>query len=103
MSGRIGGAKPLRAAQIYFTSFFWISPNFRQTIAFSKLIIAFGADREAYEFRSTGGPGMNTLQAILLGAMMAWTPSLSFFAYMLWRAPSIEISEQSEEADYKPQ
>jgi hypothetical protein len=33
---------------------------------------------------------MSMLQALLLGAMVAWTPSLIVLACSLWRAPFIE-------------
>jgi hypothetical protein len=28
---------------------------------------------------------MSTLQAILLGVMLAWTPSLALLAFLLWQ------------------
>ena len=31
------------------------------------------------------GTTMETWQAFLLGVMVAWTPSLAWFAYQLWR------------------
>jgi hypothetical protein len=31
---------------------------------------------------------MSTLQAFVLGVMAAWTPSLVFLAWSLWRVPS---------------
>jgi hypothetical protein len=30
---------------------------------------------------------MSTLQAMILGMMLSWTPSLLLMAYLLWRAP----------------
>jgi hypothetical protein len=30
---------------------------------------------------------MTTVEAIALGAMLAWTPSLVFLAWALWRTP----------------
>ena len=33
---------------------------------------------------------MSTLQAVILGMMLSWTPSLLFMAYLLWRALLIE-------------
>ena len=33
---------------------------------------------------------MSTLQAVIFGMMLSWTPSLLFMAYLLWRAPLIE-------------
>ena len=30
---------------------------------------------------------MSTVQAVLLGVMVAWTPSLAFMACVLWRRP----------------
>ena len=33
------------------------------------------------------GDAMTTLQAIALGAMLAWTPSLLFLAFVLWEKP----------------
>jgi hypothetical protein len=40
---------------------------------------------------------MSNLQAFLLGAMMAWTPSLVFLACMLWQMPFVE--DRSEDAN----
>jgi hypothetical protein len=33
---------------------------------------------------------VSRLQAVILGMMLSWTPSLLFMAYLLWRAPLIE-------------
>ncbi len=33
---------------------------------------------------------MTTLQAIALGAMLAWTPTLIVFAFLLWNVPELE-------------
>jgi hypothetical protein len=33
---------------------------------------------------------LSTLQAVFLGMMLSWTPSLLFMAYLLWRAPLVE-------------
>ena len=33
---------------------------------------------------------MTTLEAVALGAMIAWTPSLVFLATALWDVPEIE-------------
>ena len=33
---------------------------------------------------------MSTLQAVILGMMRSWTPSLLFLTYLLWRAPLVE-------------
>jgi hypothetical protein len=33
---------------------------------------------------------VSTLQAVIFGMMLSWTPSLLFMAYLLWRAPLIE-------------
>ena len=41
---------------------------------------------------------MNTFQALLLGAMLVWTPSLVFLAFALWRAPLIGLDEDSSSA-----
>jgi hypothetical protein len=30
---------------------------------------------------------VSTLQAVILGMMLSWTPSLLLMAYLLWRAP----------------
>ena len=30
---------------------------------------------------------MATLQAVFLGMMLSWTPSVLLMAYLLWRAP----------------
>jgi hypothetical protein len=35
------------------------------------------------------GAAMTSIQAFLLGLMVAWTPSLIAFAVLLWRAPVI--------------
>jgi hypothetical protein len=40
-----------------------------------------------------GGARMSTLQAFLLGGMVAWTPSLVFLACALSQAPLIESDE----------
>ena len=37
---------------------------------------------------------MTAIQAFLLGAMVAWTPSLVFVAYQIWRAPLIDFDEE---------
>jgi hypothetical protein len=36
---------------------------------------------------------MSTLQAIALGAMLAWTPCLIALAALLWSAPTLEKME----------
>jgi hypothetical protein len=36
---------------------------------------------------------MTTFQALLLGGMIAWTPSLLFLACILWQAPWFELDE----------
>ena len=33
---------------------------------------------------------LSTLQAVFLGMMLSWTPSLLFMAYLLWRAPLVD-------------
>jgi hypothetical protein len=42
---------------------------------------------------------MSTLQAIALGAMVAWTPSLVLLAFLLWRAPLNRRSVSKSRAD----
>jgi hypothetical protein len=37
---------------------------------------------------------MTTFQALMLGMMMAWTPSLVALAYLLVRAPEIESDDE---------
>jgi hypothetical protein len=34
---------------------------------------------------------MSTLEAVILGMMIAWTPSLLVAAYFLWKAPVVEF------------
>jgi hypothetical protein len=41
---------------------------------------------------------MTTLQAFVLGAMVAWTPSLIYLAYYLWRAPLTRFDEDISSA-----
>jgi hypothetical protein len=41
---------------------------------------------------------MTTLQAFVLGAMVAWTPSLIYLAYCLWRAPLTRFDEDISSA-----
>jgi hypothetical protein len=36
---------------------------------------------------------MTALQAFVLGAMVAWTPSLIVAAFLFWRAPLIDFYE----------
>jgi hypothetical protein len=45
---------------------------------------------------------MSTLQAVMLGMMLSWTPSLLLFAYLIWRAPLIEPSNLDQATDMKP-
>jgi hypothetical protein len=33
---------------------------------------------------------LSTLQAVFLGVMLSWTPSLLFMAHLLWRAPLVD-------------
>jgi hypothetical protein len=42
---------------------------------------------------------MSTIQAFLLGAMVAWTPSLVFLACALWQAPLLEFDEDPSNFD----
>jgi len=35
---------------------------------------------------------MTTWQAVALGAMLAWTPSLIVFVVLLWRAPTLDAA-----------
>jgi hypothetical protein len=37
---------------------------------------------------------MSTLEAVILGMMIAWTPSLLITAYFLWRAPIVDLAER---------
>jgi hypothetical protein len=36
---------------------------------------------------------MSTLQAVVFGAMLAWTPSLIILAASLWDVPELENTE----------
>lgn len=36
---------------------------------------------------------MSTLQAVMFGAMLAWTPSLIILAASLWDVPELENTE----------
>jgi hypothetical protein len=38
---------------------------------------------------------MSTLEAIALGMMISWTPSVAVMAYFLWNAPVQELKEES--------
>jgi hypothetical protein len=42
---------------------------------------------------------MSTLQALLLGGMVAWTPSLLFLACALSQAPLFEFDEDLSASD----
>jgi hypothetical protein len=42
---------------------------------------------------------MSTIQAFLLGAMVAWMPSLVFLACALWQAPLLEFDEDPSNFD----
>jgi hypothetical protein len=41
---------------------------------------------------------MTTLQAVFLGMMLSWTPSVLLMAYLLWRAPLEPVTRVSRGA-----
>ena len=43
---------------------------------------------------------MTTLQAVLLGMMIAWTPALLIMALLLWRAPTCAAASDDESSNY---
>jgi hypothetical protein len=43
---------------------------------------------------------MTTLQAVLLGMMIAWTPALLTMALLLWRAPTCPAAPDDEGSNY---
>jgi hypothetical protein len=43
---------------------------------------------------------MTTLQAVLLGMMIAWTPALLIMALLLWRAPTSSAASHGEPSNY---
>jgi hypothetical protein len=44
-------------------------------------------------FSRDGGRAMSTLQILVLGMMIAWTPSVVVMAIILWRAPDFEETD----------
>ncbi|MBR0798289.1 hypothetical protein JQ615_23160 [Bradyrhizobium jicamae] len=45
---------------------------------------------------------MSTVQAIALGAMLAWTPSLVILAFLLWDIPEREDDELPFQGRHTP-